>query len=78
MIYIQVSFSLKVDFFSGFKTGHSGHPQTSRPTFLVDFSGILQLINTILSFIGTQEMHILSLKKVGVTRTYANENEEQP
>jgi len=63
MTYIQVSFSLKVDFFSGFKTGHSGHPQTSRPAILVDFSGVLQLKNTILGCIGTQEMSILSFKK---------------
>ena len=63
MTYVHVSFSLKVGFFSGFKMGHSGHPQTLRPAFLVNFSGVLQLKNIILGFIGTQEMHILSFKK---------------
>ena len=58
MTYIQVNFCLKVGFFSGLKTGHSDHPQTSRPAFLVDFSGILQLKNTVLGLIGTQEMCI--------------------
>ena len=34
--------------------------------------------NTVLGLIGTQEMHIyLVVWKVGVTHTYANENEEQ-
>jgi len=63
MTYIQVSFTLKVGFFSGFKTGCSGHPQTSKPAFLVDLSGVLQLKNTVLGFIGTQEMRILLFKK---------------
>ena len=62
MTYIQVSFTLKVGFFSRFKTGRSGHPQTSRPAFLVDFSGILQLKNTALGLIGTQEVCISSFK----------------
>jgi len=59
-------------------TGCSDHPRTSKPAFQVDFSGILQLKNTVLGLIGTQEMHIyLVVWKVGVTHTYANENEEQ-
>jgi len=64
MTYIQVSFSLNVDFFSGLKRYEAAmHPHTSRPAFLVDFSGVLQLKNTILDFIGTQEMRISSFKK---------------
>ena len=72
MTYVLVSFSLKVDFISGF--GRSGHPQTSRPVLLVDFSGILKLKNTVLG----PKMRITLLKKVGTTHMYANENEEQP
>ena len=63
MTYIQVQCSIKVGFFSGLKTGCSDHPQTSRPTFLVNFSGALQLKNIVLSLIGTQEMHILLFEK---------------
>ena len=33
--------SSKVGFFSRLKMGRSDHPQTLRPAFLVDFSGIL-------------------------------------
>ena len=64
MTYIQVSFSLKVGFFSGLKTWHSEHPQASRPAFLVDFSGVLQLKNTVPDLVGTQEMYILSFGKL--------------
>ena len=39
---------MKVGFFSNLKMGRSNHPQTLRPAFLVDFSGILQLKNTVL------------------------------
>jgi len=63
MIYIQESFCSKVGFFSGLKTGHSDHPQTSRLAFLVDYSGTLQLKNTALGFKGTQEMRISSFEK---------------
>jgi len=63
MTYIQVSFSSKVGFFSGLKMGHSYHPQTSRPAFLVNFSGILKLKNTILGLIDTQEMCISLFEK---------------
>ena len=63
MTYVQLSFCLKMGFFSWFKMEHSGHPQTSRPAFLVDFLGILQLKNTILGLINTQEMCISSFKK---------------
>ena len=63
MTYIQVSFSSKVGFFSGLKTGHSDHQQTSSPTFLVDFSGLPQLKNTILGLLGTQEMRISLFEK---------------
>ena len=58
MTYKQVSFSVKV--FSGFKTGRTSHPQISRPAFLVDFSSILQLKNTVLDLIAIEEMCILS------------------
>ena len=54
MTYMQVRFCSKVGFFSGLKTGSSNHPQTSRPAFLVNFSGVLQLKNTILGLTGTQ------------------------
>ena len=60
---MQLSFSLKVGFFSGLKTGRSNHPQTLRPAFLVDFPGILQLKNSVLGLIGTQEMRISSFEK---------------
>ena len=63
MTYIQVSFSLKVGFFSEYKIGHSGHPQTLRTAFLVNFSSVLQLKNMVMGFIDTQEMRILSFKK---------------
>ena len=63
MTYIQVSFCSKVGFFSGLKMGHSDHPQTSRPAFLVNFSSVLQLKNTVLGLIGTQEMRILLFEK---------------
>ena len=63
MTYMQVSFSVKVAFFSGFKMGRSDHPQTLRPAFLVDLSGILQLKKTVLNLIGTQEMRISLFKK---------------
>ena len=43
MTYTQVSYTLKVGFFYELKTGRSDHPQTSRPAFLVDFSGVVQL-----------------------------------
>jgi len=44
----------------------------------VSFSGILQLKNTGVGLSGSQEIRILSLTKLGVTRTYASKNEEQP
>ena len=58
MTYIQVSFCSKVGFFSGLKTGRSDHSQTLRAAFLVDFSAVLQLKNSVLGLIGTQEMCI--------------------
>ena len=63
MTYIQVSFCSKVGFFSRLKTRRSDHPQTLRLAFLVDFSGTLQLKNTVLGFIGTQEMRISLFEK---------------
>ena len=63
MTYIQVSFGSKVGFFSKLKTGPSDHPQILRPAFLVDFSDVLQLKNTILGLIGTQEMCISLFEK---------------
>ena len=63
MTYIQVSFSSKVGFFSGLKTGCSDHLQTLRPAFLVNFSGVLQLKNTVLGLTGTQEMRISLFEK---------------
>ena len=77
MTYIQVSFCSKVGFFSGLKTGRSDHPQTLRPAFLVNCSGILQLKNTALGLIGTQEMCISSLKS-GHDPYLREQNEEQP
>ena len=57
------------------KTGHSDRPQTSKPAFLVDSSGVLQTKNSVLRPPGNA---YLVIWKVGVTRTYANKNEEQP
>ena len=54
---------MKVGFFSKLKTGHSDHPQTLWPAFLVNFSGILQLKNTVLGLIGAHEMRISSFEK---------------
>ena len=53
-----------VGFFSGLKTRRSDHPQTSRPASLVDFSGVLQLKNTVLGLIDTHEMQISLLEKL--------------
>ena len=43
MTNIQVSLSLKVGFFSGLKMGCSDRPQTLKPAFQVNFSGIVLL-----------------------------------
>ena len=53
--YTQASSASK--FLSPSKTGNSNHPQTLKPAFLVNSSGILQ------GLIGTQEMLILSFEK---------------
>ena len=63
MTYILESLSLKVGFFSKLKIRLSDHPYTSRPAFLVDFSGVLQLKNIVPGLIGNQEMHISSFGK---------------
>ena len=44
---VRVSSASKVGFFPISKTWCSNHSQTLRPAFLVDFSGILQLKNSI-------------------------------
>ena len=62
---------LKGVFLSQSKTGHSDRPQTSKPAFLVDSSGVLQPH-------GPPGNVYLVAWKVGVTCTYANESEEQP
>jgi len=69
---VQVSFCSKVGFFFNLKTGHSNHPQTSRLAFLADFSGILQLKNTVLGPHRHPGNAYLIVWKVGVTRTYAS------
>jgi len=66
-----------VGFFSNSEMGRSDHPQALRQAFLVDFSGILQLKNTVLSLIGTQEMRNSSFEKWVWPGTYASKNEEQ-
>ena len=45
-------------FLSLSKTRHSDRPQTSKPAFLVDSSGILQLKNSLLDLMGLQGMRI--------------------
>ena len=60
--HTQVSSASKVDF-SQSKTGCSDCPQTSRPAFLVNYSGILQAKNSVLGLIGKQGMHILLFGK---------------
>ena len=62
-------------FLSQSKTRRSDRPQTSKPAFLVDSSGILQ---PKISVLGLLEMRISSFGKWALTHTYANENEEQP
>ena len=59
-------------FISQWKTRRSDHPQTSKPAFLVDFSGVLQPPH------GPPRNTYLVICKVGVTRAYANEDEKQP
>ena len=59
----QVSSTLKVGFFPESKTWCSDCPQTLRPAFLANLSGILQLKNAVLGLIGAQEMRISSFEK---------------
>ena len=61
--YAQVISASKVGFFPHLKNRHSNCPQNSRLAFLVDFSGILQLKNTVLGLIGIQEMLISLFEK---------------
>ena len=68
---------MKVGFFSNLKMGRSNHPQTLRPAFLVDFSGILQLKNTVLGAHRHPGNVYLVIWKVGMTHTYVSKNEEQ-
>ena len=61
--------------FSDLKTWQSDSPQFLNPVFLVEFSVFSQR-NTIAGLVGFQEeMHFLLLK-VGMTRTYTNQNEK--
>ena len=64
-------------FYPESKTWYSDHTQTSRQAFLANFLGVLLLKNAILGLTGTQENVSLIVLKVGVTRNYASENEEQ-
>ena len=50
-------------FLSQSKTGRSDRPQTSKPAFLVDSSGVLQPKNSILGLMGIQGMRISSFGK---------------
>ena len=61
--YTQVSSALKVGFFPQSCTQSSNRPHTSRPASLVNFSGILQLKNSVLGLIGIQGMGISSFGK---------------
>ena len=63
MTFHKCKLLLEGGFLSGLKMGRSSHSQTSKLAFLVDFSVVLQLKNTILGLIGTQEMRIFSFKK---------------
>ena len=70
-LYLQVGLS------SLSKPGYSDSPQTLRPGFPSGISRRSTTKNTIVSLVGTQEMHLF-FAKVGVTHTYATENEEKP
>ena len=61
-MYTQVSFGLKVGFFSKFKTRHSNCPQTLTLAFVDDYS-VLQLKKTAVGLIGSQEMQISFFRK---------------
>ena len=50
-------------FLSQSKTGRSDHPQTLKPAFLVNFSGTIQLKNSIVGLMGLQGMRISSFVK---------------
>ena len=54
---------LEGEFLSQSKTGHSDRPQTLKPAFLVDSSGVLQLKNSVLGIMGIQGMCISSFGK---------------
>ena len=69
--------SCTVGFFSRLKTKCGDLSQSSSLAFIVDFSGILQLKNSEFSLWGSQELWKIIIWKVGMTCTYANENEEQ-
>ena len=58
--HAQVSSPSKACFFLNWKPGVSTIP---KPAFLVDFSGILQLKNSVLGLMGLQGMHISSFGK---------------
>ena len=61
-------------FLSQSKTGSSDHPQTSKPAFLVNFSGVLQAKNSALGLMGLQGMRI----SLFVKWAWPSKNEEQP
>ena len=46
--------------------------------FLANFSGVIQLKNIQLGLSDSQENAYLVVRKMGMTRTYTNKNEEQP
>ena len=61
-------------FLSQSKIGRSDRPQTSKPAFLVDSSGILQPKNSILGVMASRECVSRRLE----SGRDVNENEEQP
>ena len=72
-----VKLSFEDVFLSQSKTGRSDHPQTSKLAFLVDFRHPTTKKQHTRPH-GPPENVYLVIWKVGVTSTYANENEEQP